>query len=106
MDYENKWQRTLGENKPNSNPIKPNLRKAKMNLNFFSEKDYENETAFRLEQNKPNSNPIKPNLARLWSVYPPYPWRRRIQNVERLLALEQIAAIIILIIKFLENYYV
>ncbi len=24
-DYENKWQRTLGENEPNSNPIKPNL---------------------------------------------------------------------------------
>jgi len=29
MIYENKSDRTLGENKPNSNPIKPNLRKGK-----------------------------------------------------------------------------
>jgi hypothetical protein len=28
-DYENKTNWTLGESKPNSNPIKPNLRKAK-----------------------------------------------------------------------------
>jgi len=27
-DYENKSNWTLGENKPNSNPIKPNFRKA------------------------------------------------------------------------------
>ncbi len=27
-DYERKRDWTLGENKPNSNPIKPNLRKA------------------------------------------------------------------------------
>ncbi len=28
-DYENKRDWTIGQNKPNSNPIKPNLRKAK-----------------------------------------------------------------------------
>ncbi len=35
-------------------PIKPNFRKAKMNVNLYVIKEYENETAFRLEQNKPN----------------------------------------------------
>ncbi len=38
--YENKSNWTLGENKPNSNPIKPNLQKAKMNVNSFITKDY------------------------------------------------------------------
>jgi len=77
-----------GKNKPNSNPIKPNLRKAKMNVNLtftkgyrkkddflvrinkpnsrktqndrklFLQKDYENETAFRPQKNKPKTNPI------------------------------------------------
>ena len=58
--YENKRNWTLGENEPNTNPIKantnpirtqlnpirtqnkPNFRKAKMKLNFYSTKDYEN----------------------------------------------------------------
>jgi len=31
-DYENKWQRTLGENKPNSNPIKANFKKNECKL--------------------------------------------------------------------------
>ena len=57
-DYENKSNWTLGENKPNSNPIKPKFRKAQMSANVFVTKDYENETAFRLQKNKPNSNPI------------------------------------------------
>ncbi len=39
-------------------PIKPNLRKAKMNVNLYVIKEYENETAFKLQKNKPNSNPI------------------------------------------------
>ncbi len=39
-DYERKRNWTLGENKPNSNPIKPNLRKAKMNVNLTLTKDY------------------------------------------------------------------
>ena len=63
-DYKNKSNWTLGENKPNSNPIKPNFKKAKMNANVFVTKDYGNETAFRPQKNKPNSNPIsvKPKM--------------------------------------------
>jgi len=49
--YENKSNWTLGENKPNSNPISE---KPKMSANVFVTKDYENETAFRLQKNKPN----------------------------------------------------
>ncbi len=51
-NYENKSDWTLGENKPNSNPIKPNFQKAKMNANVFVTKDYGNETAFRLQESK------------------------------------------------------
>jgi hypothetical protein len=40
MDYENKSDWTLGENKPNSNPIKPNFQRAKMNVNLTFTKDY------------------------------------------------------------------
>ncbi len=57
-DYENKWQRTLGENKPNSNPNKPNSQKAKMNINSFITKDYRKKDDFAVRKNKPNSNPI------------------------------------------------
>ena len=32
---------------------KPNLKKAKMDVNLFATKDYENETAFRLQKYKP-----------------------------------------------------
>jgi len=39
-DYENKSNWTLGENKPNSNPIKANFRKAQMNVNSLITKDY------------------------------------------------------------------
>ena len=41
MNYENISNWTLGQNKPNSNPIKPNLRKAQMNVNSLITKDYE-----------------------------------------------------------------
>jgi hypothetical protein len=58
MDYENKSDRTLGENKPNSNPIKPNFQKAKMNVNSFITKDYRKKDDFVVRINKPNSNPI------------------------------------------------
>jgi len=44
------------KNKPNSNPIKPNLKKAKMNVNLYIIEDYENETAYRPKK----TNPIKP----------------------------------------------
>ena len=69
MDYENKHNWTLGENKPNSNPIKPNLRKAKMNINSLITKDYRKKDDFAVQKNKPNSNPIqtqsKPILERM-----------------------------------------
>jgi len=53
-DYENKSNWTLGENKPNSNPIKANLRKAKMNINSFITKDYRKKDDFVVRINKPN----------------------------------------------------
>ncbi len=58
MDYENKSNWTLGENKPNSNPIKPNSRKAKMNVNSLITKDYRKKEDFAVRKNKPNSKPI------------------------------------------------
>jgi len=53
-DYERKRDWTLGENKPNSNPNKPNLRKAKMNINSFTTKDYRKKSDFVVRINKPN----------------------------------------------------
>jgi len=53
-DYENKRNWTLGENKPNSNPIKPNL-----------------------SQLKPISNPIKPNFKPKQSQFKACPERSR-----------------------------
>ena len=50
------------KNKPNSNPIKPNLRKAKMDVTIYVIKDYERNDIFAVYENKPNSNPNKPNL--------------------------------------------
>ncbi len=57
-EYENKSNWTLGENKPNSNPIKPNFRKAQMNVNSLITKDYRKKDDFAVQKNKPNSNPI------------------------------------------------
>ncbi len=45
---------TLSENKPNSNPIKPNFQKAKMNVNLTLTKDYRNKDDFKVRINKPN----------------------------------------------------
>ncbi len=53
-DYENIANWTLGENKPNSNPIKPNLRKAKMNVNLTLTKGYRKNDDFVVRINKPN----------------------------------------------------
>ena len=48
--YENKWQRRVRKNKPNSNPNKANFRKAKMNVNSLITKDYrKNDELFLLE---------------------------------------------------------
>jgi len=41
MAYENKYNRTLGENKPNSNPIKPNLPEGKIDAKCVFTKEYE-----------------------------------------------------------------
>jgi len=57
-DYENNSNWTLGQNKPNSNPIKPNLQKAKMNVNLTLTKDYRKKDDFAVRINKPNSNQI------------------------------------------------
>ncbi len=46
------------KNKPNSNPNKPNLQKAKMNINSIITKDYRKKDDFEVRINKPNSNPI------------------------------------------------
>jgi len=69
MAYEYKYNWMLGENKPKtnpkqtqSNPIKPNFRKAKMNANVFVTKDYRKNDAFAVQKNKPNSNPNKANF--------------------------------------------
>jgi len=59
MAYENKSNWTLGQNKPNSNPIKPNLRKAKMDVNIYYTKVYENISNWTLGENKPKTNPNK-----------------------------------------------
>jgi len=48
--------------KPNTNPIKPNFRKAQMNVNSLITKDYRKKDVFAVQKNKPNSNPIKPNF--------------------------------------------
>jgi len=54
MAYENKRDWTLGESKPNTNPIKPNLRKAKMNINLYVIEDYRKKDDFLVRINKPN----------------------------------------------------
>ncbi len=52
--YERKRDWTLGENKPNSNPNKPNLKRAKMNVNLTLTKDYRKKDDFLVRINKPN----------------------------------------------------
>ncbi len=58
-NYERKHDWTLGENKPNSNPIKHNLQKAKMNVNSFITKDYRKNDTFAVRINKPNLRKAK-----------------------------------------------
>jgi hypothetical protein len=53
-DYERKRNWTLGENKPNSNPNKPNFKRAKMNINSITTKDYRKKDDFLVRINKPN----------------------------------------------------
>ncbi len=54
-DYERKRNWTIGQNKTNSNPIKPNFKKAKMNVNLTLTKDYRKKDDFVVRINKPNS---------------------------------------------------
>jgi len=53
-DYENKSDWTLGENKPNSTPNKPNFQKAKMTASVLATKDYRKIDDFSVRINKPN----------------------------------------------------
>ncbi len=53
-DYENKRNWTIGQNKPNSNPNKPNFQKAQMNVNSHITKDYRKKDDFVVRINKPN----------------------------------------------------
>ncbi len=53
VDYENKSNWKLGENKANQSQYKPNSQNAKMKLNFYSTKDYENVQLSRRGENKP-----------------------------------------------------
>ena len=54
MDYVNKYNWTLGESKPNSNPIKANLKRAKMSVNLTLTRDYRKIDDFAVRINKPN----------------------------------------------------
>ncbi len=54
MNYENFIPLVGQKNKPNSNPIKPNFRKAKMNVNSLITKDYRKKDDFEVRINKPN----------------------------------------------------
>jgi len=58
MDYENISDWTLGENKPNSNPIKPNLPKSKIDAKSVFTKDYRKKDDFAVRKNKAKTNPI------------------------------------------------
>jgi len=46
------------QNKPNSKPIKPNFRNAKMNVNSVKTKEYVNEPFLRTPAKQTQSNPI------------------------------------------------
>ncbi len=52
-NYENISNRTLGENKPNSNPIKPNFKRARMNVNSLITKDYRKKDDFSAKKTNP-----------------------------------------------------
>jgi len=58
MNYEQKTMNDANKNKPNTNPIKANFRKAQMNVNSLITKDYRKNDDFAVRKNKPNSKPI------------------------------------------------
>ena len=53
MDYENISDWTLGQNKPNSNPIKPNCQKSKIDAKSVFTKDYRKKDDFAVQKTKP-----------------------------------------------------
>ncbi len=53
-DYENKTNWTIGQSKPNSNPIKPNFRKGEIDAKCVFTKDYRKKDDFSVRINKPN----------------------------------------------------
>jgi len=53
-DYQNFSPLAGPKNKPNSNPIKPNLKRAKMNVSLTLTKDYRKNDDFLVRINKPN----------------------------------------------------
>ncbi len=53
-DYENKRNWTIGQSKPNSNPIKPNCLKGKIDAKCVFTKDYRKKDDFVVRINKPN----------------------------------------------------
>jgi len=57
-DYKNFIPLAGQKNKPNSNPNKANLKRAKMNVKSITTKDYRKKDDFEVRINKPNSNPI------------------------------------------------
>jgi hypothetical protein len=65
MTYENKSNWTLGENKPNSNPIKPNFLNAQMNVSSFITKDYKKKMISQSKKTNPIQTQSKPILERM-----------------------------------------
>jgi len=47
-----------------TNPIKPNFRRARMNINSLITKDYRKKDDFAVRKNKPNTNPI-PEMSKM-----------------------------------------
>ncbi len=66
-NYKNISNWTIGQNKPNSNPIKPNFRKAQMNVNLTLTKDYRKKDDFVVRINKPNSRNAKNERKRFFT---------------------------------------
>jgi len=71
--------RLLGrrKNKAKTNPIKPNLRKAKMNLSSVKTKEYVNESPLRPPaKTNPKQTQFKPNQtqSRLYPMMRVLPW--------------------------------
>ncbi len=64
-DYEKFIPLTGQKNKPNSNPIKPNSQKAKMNVKSLITKDYIKKVDFLVRINKPNFQNAKNERKRI-----------------------------------------